>query len=176
MCGLPCWIVTDSARSLAQARRVDGLPFPAYGRLAARKAHTIKGSVQSWPVGLREAAVSPCVLLVEGGPDLLAACHCIAVSKRQSVIAPVAMLGAANRLSADALAMLAGKRVRIYPHADAAGEAAAALWTRQLADAGAGTADAFRFDALRRGDGGLVKDLNDAVRVDADCQPEGLLP
>ncbi len=51
--------------------------------------------------------------------------------------------GSGERLSADALAMLAGKRVRIYPHADAAGEAAAALWTRQLADAGAGTADAF---------------------------------
>ena len=113
VCGLPCWIVIDAARILAQARRMDGQPFPAFGPQAARKAHTLKGSRQSWPLGIREAADASTLLLVEGGPDLLAACHFIVLANRERELAAVAILGAGNRLPADALALFKGK---VRPH------------------------------------------------------------
>ncbi len=176
VCGFPCWIVTDTTRTLAQARRTDGRPFPAFGSLPKRKTHTLKGSCQSWPVGIREASNFPSVLLVEGGPDLLAACHFIAETNRELDLAPVAMLGAGNRLPVNALALFRGKRVRIYPDADPSGEEAAARWASQLVGAGAGPVDVFGFRGLSLPSGQTVKDLNDAARMAADAQPEGLLP
>ncbi len=125
-CHVPCWIVTDSARVSAQARRVDGGIFPAFGDLGQRKAHTLRGSRQAWPIGAREADPFPFVALVEGGPDLAAAHNFIAAENRHPDTAAVAMLGAANhRIPDDALLYLANKRVRIYPHTDTAGQSAA---------------------------------------------------
>ena len=175
-CGSPCWVVLDGRRTLAQARRMDGKPFPEFGAIAERKSHTIKGSRQSWPLGIDEANSFPCSLLVEGAPDLLAACHFIALSKRESHFAPVAMLGASNRLPADALALFRGKRVRIYPHADRSGEEAAAGWAEQIEQAGASSVDAFPFRNLWQADDQPVKDLNDAARMEPAAQPGGLLP
>ena len=105
--------------------------------------------------------------LVEGGPDLLAAHHFIAAEGRESDVAAVAVLGAANDIPEEALLLLANKRVRIYPHLDTAGAAAAVRWTTQL-ERGGCELDAFRFDGLRCADGGAVGDLNDLAAVDAD--------
>ncbi len=178
VCGFPCWIVTDGSRALAQARRIDGQPFPAFLNVAERKSHTLRGSRQSWPVGIHEATSFPTLLLVEGGPDMLTACHFIARAKRDD-LAPVAILGAGNRVPTDALALFAGKRIRIFPHADAsgAGEAAAARWAEQLDGGGrAGPIDAFRFRGLLQADGSAVSDLNDLARMYPASQPENLLP
>ncbi len=167
-CGVPAWFVTDGERINAQARRMDGQPFPAFKDLGVRKAHTVGGSQARRPIGIKEASDKPFIALVEGGPDLLAGHHFIVAEEREADVATVAVLGAANRLPEDALLLLANKRVRIFPHADAAGALAALRWTEQLEGVGC-TVDAFRFDGLLQSDGEPVKDLNDLAAIDADC-------
>ncbi len=157
------WIVTDRARVNAQARRIDG----AFWEHIEAKAWTLPGSRAAWPVGTQEASELPFVALVEGAPDLLAAHHYIARERRAADVGAIAMLGASNQIPEDALKLLAGKRVRLFPHADTAGRAAAVRWTRQLEQVGC-TVDAFRFDGLYRGDGLAVKDLNDLAIPTAD--------
>lgn len=166
-CGFPAWFVTDGKRINAQARRMDGQMFPAFKALSARKAHTLSGSRAGWPVGTREAADKPFVVLTEGGPDLLAGWHFVAVEDRESDVAVVSMLGASNSIPEDALSLLANKRARIFPHADSAGHQAAIRWTAQLERVGC-TVDAFSFDGLRRYDGDAVGDLNDLALIDVD--------
>ena len=156
------WIITDRTRRNAQARRMDGQPWERIGA----KAWTLPGAAASWPIGLPvlHPAFS-CVALVEGGPDMLAA---YAVARRlglQDVVAPVAMLGASNRIPDDALRHFAGKRVRIFVHDDAAGEKAVARWGQQLIEAGI-EADGYSFAGLMQADGSSpVKDLNDFMRM-----------
>ena len=66
------WIITDSRRMNAQARRIDGKPWE---RIGGNKAWTLPGSIGALPIGLYEARDFPNIALVEGGPDLLAAFH-----------------------------------------------------------------------------------------------------
>lgn len=169
----PAWMVTDGARVNAQARRMDGQPWPGIGA----KAQTLPGSRAAWPVGVRESLALPCVLLCEGGPDLLAAHHFIHAHGRAADTAAVAMLGASNLIPADALPLFAGKRVRVMAHADEAGRAAAQKWAEQLASVGA-TVDAADFSGLLMAGGSPVKDLNDCTRLRPEDQPqlEDLIP
>lgn len=176
--GNPCWVVTDKARWVAQARRFDR------GRFHLRdsneegpKAWTFKGGRAGWPVGLVETVERdvPSIALCEGGPDLLAACHFIIAQSRRGAVAPIAMLGAAARIVSDALPLFAGKRVRIFAHADppkpetgrCAGTEAAFRWQEQLTAAGA-TVDVFDLSGLRLSDGTPLNDLNDLTR----CHPD----
>ena len=163
--GTPVWIVTDSTRTNAQARRLDGQPWP---HLNGAKAWTLPGARAGWPLGASAIESFPAVVLTEGGPDLLAACHFIYCEGREESVAPVAMLGASMRLPEDALPLFAGKRVRLYPHMDPAGQEAAARWNAQLTIAGANV-DLFHFDGLLRLDGQPVTDLNDLALLNADC-------
>jgi hypothetical protein len=163
--GSTAWIVTDWARINAQARKLDG---GLWRHIGNKKAWTLLGSRAAWPIGTKESSEAPCVVVVEGGPDLLAAHHFIISEGRQHDVVAIAMLGAANNLPEDALLLLANKRIRIYPHTDLAGKAAAIRWTGQLERVGC-TVDAFRFDGLLRADGVAVNDLNDFVRIDPDC-------
>ncbi len=158
------WIVSDSRRRNAQARRLDGQPW---ARIGGKKAWTLPGSEAAWPIGLREASSFPAIALVEGGPDLLAAFHlawCDGVEER---IAAVAMMGASNRIPEDALRYFADKRVRIFPHHDKAGSDAGKLWAWQLIAAGV-KADGFSFAGLMRADGVPIQDLNDFAHVHPD--------
>jgi len=155
------WVVTDGERVNAQARRMDGQPWPGIGA----KAQTLPGSCAAWPIGARESQPFPFVLLCEGGPDLLAAHHFIYAHKREVDTAAVAMLGASNSIPADALPLFAGKRVRIMTHADEAGRIAAQKWAAQLSSVGA-TVDAADFTGLLMADGSPVKDMNDCTRLD----------
>lgn len=161
--GCPAWLVLDDQGVHAQARRLDKQPWQQIGA----KAWTLPGSRAGWPIGTKTAAELPCVVMVEGGPDLLAAHHFIVAEGREQDVAAVAVLGAANTLPEDALNLMAGKRVRLFPHADAAGATAALRWTEQLEWVGC-EVDAFRFEGLRRADGLPVGDLNDFANVDAD--------
>ena len=160
--GHVAWFITDKSRLVAQARRLDGLPWAE-----GVKAWTLPGSKAAWPVGILEAAAFPVVALCEGGPDLLAAFHFILLENRAAEVAPVAMLGAAARIHAEALPLFAGKRVRIFRHTDAAGDKAANQWMNQLSEAGADV-DAFALDGLTRADGQPVNDLNDLAQISAD--------
>lgn len=165
---LPAWVITDGVRVNAQARRMDGQPWDHI----QAKAWTLPGSWASWPIGITEAQPFRAIALVEGGPDLLAG-HYLALweqathpTKRDVQCVPVAMLGASQRIHADALPMFAGKRVRIFGHDDDAGKGAVERWAAQLALVGANV-DAFRFAGLQQIGGKPVKDLNDSLLMDA---------
>ena len=176
---LPAWIVTDSARVNAQARRMDGQQWEHIGA----KAWTLPGSWASWPIGIMEAQPYPAIALCEGGPDLLAG-HYLALweqsgspAKRDVSCVPVAMLGASQRIHPDALPMFAGKRVRIFGHDDEAGRGAVERWAAQLASVGADV-DAFSFAGLRQADAKPVNDLNDSLLMDVGsfARVERMLP
>ena len=156
---------------------MDGKPFPPFGDIGERKAHTIKGSRQGWPVGIEEANAFPFLMLMEGGPDLLAAFDFIAAAGRAAEFAPVAMLGATNRIPPETLPLFRGKRIRIYPHNDPAGRDAASRWVWELEIEGqAGPVDIFTLAGHRQPNGSPVGDLNDVARSDVVNQPEGMLP
>ncbi|MDB4538241.1 CHC2 zinc finger domain-containing protein [Akkermansiaceae bacterium] len=182
ICGHRSWILTDPNRNLAEARRLDGRPFDAVGTLPARKAHTLAGSSKAWPFGLTlakgMATPGATILLVEGGPDYLAAFDFLTRLQRQG-FQPVAMLGKSNRFPADALELMAGRRVRIYPHHDPGGGGmeAAKSWFRQLSRVGC-TVDGFSFEGLTRLDGKPVTDLNDLLLADEASRAawKGILP
>lgn len=153
-----CWLVLDGTRQNAQARRLDGLPFIETTHLPARKSHTIAGSRASWPLGLPELAKMRAGLIVEGGPDLIAACDYIAGSCKMDV-APIAILGAAQRFTPDALAACRGRRLRIIADADTAGAHAADRWRDALEAVGAAV-DVFDLRPFLPPGG---TDLNDAL-------------
>jgi hypothetical protein len=177
----PAWIITDAARVNAQARRMDA---QAWNHLEGNpKAWTLPGSWASWPIGITEAQNFRAVALCEGGGDFLAA-HYLALweqathrTQRDAQCAPVAMLGASQRIHADALPMFAGKRVRIFGHDDSAGRGAVERWAAQLATVGADV-DAFTFAGLVQVDGQPVKDLNDSLLMEAAsfARVERMLP
>ena len=158
------WIVTDSRRKNAQARRLDGERWEGK---AGAKAWTLPGSTAALPIGLREAEAFPNIALVEGGPDMLAAFHLALCAGVEGCIAPVAVLGAGVSLPKDALRYFAGKRVRIFEHNDEAGRTASQKWAACLSRAGA-EVDGFSFSGLARFDGAPVKDLNDFACIDPD--------
>jgi hypothetical protein len=157
------WFVTDGAETNAQARRLDGEHWDEIGA----KAWTLPGSEASLPIGLKESSPFRIVLLVEGGPDLLAAAHFIWCENREHDAAPVAMLGAAHKLQGHALSFLAGKRIRIFSHDDQSGINATRRWTTQLNRVDA-KVDAVSFQGLKQTNGTPVKDLNDLCYVHAD--------
>ena len=159
------WIITDSRRKNAQARRLDGKRWERFYGLP--KAWTLPGSWANWPVGLREAANFPAVALVEGGPDILVAFHLAWRAGVEDQIGPVAMLGVSNGIPDDALRHFVGKRVRIFPHNDDAGREAGVRWAVQLVAARADV-DGFSFAGLSRFDGAPVKDLNDFACINPD--------
>ncbi len=168
VCGHTCWIVTDASGKCAEARRLDGAPFSSVGKLAGRKAHTLPGSVKSWPVGLsledRLAASFQNILWVEGSGDLVAAYHFAALHGNWL---PVAMLGASvKKLHPEAVRHLKGKRVRLVPHVDTAGKLAMENWGAALEEIGC-SVDVFQLEGLRRLDGRPVKDLNDCTELDS---------
>lgn len=143
----PAWLITDSSRRNAQARRMDGQPWTGIG---GKKAKTIKGCEASWPIGAADLNGMD-FALVEGGPDFLAAWHAIATTKADN-IRPIGMLGASNDIHPEAIPLLKNKRAWIFPHTDEAGLKAGKKWAEQL-----GGGDQFDFAPHK------VKDLNDLV-------------
>lgn len=159
------WVVTDDSRIAAQARsfsrsRWCGPDGP--------KALSLPGSVGGWPIGA--AAILPehhSILFCEGGPDLLAAHAFIWAEGREHDAAAVAMLGASSPIANEALELFRGRKVRFVVHADTAGDDGLLKWGPQLRGI-ASRRDCIRLGGLRRADGKPVKDLNDALLVDAD--------
>ena len=165
--------VTDQSGKVLEIRHLDGQPFPAAGSLAERKSHATKGSQKSWPVGILEAKEEPCIALVEGLPDFLAAHHLVWQEQTSGghefiQCAPVGMLAASVAIAEDALPQFAGKDVVIYPHADAAGLEAAARWQKQLQGVAREVA-IFNMSLLHEETDKKVKDLNDFIRLKDDA-------
>ncbi len=172
--GHRAWILTDDDALNAQARRLDG---KAWEHLGGAKAYTLPGCWAGWPLAVKHGANFPAFMLCEGGPDLLAALHFITKENRVADVFPLAMLGANQHIHKDALPFLAGKKVRIFPHVDAAGKNGAERWVAQLHAIGA-KVEKFDFTGLRKADGSPVKDLNDCTQIHPEdaAQLEGLLP
>jgi hypothetical protein len=170
VCEEECWILTDASKRSAEARRIDGKPFVAIGTLGERKSHSLRGSTKSWPTGLLLGGFGELwlrgqckkILLIEGGPDYLAACQLIAESGEN--VLPVAMLGASATICQDALTYFAGRHITIVGHPDEAGRGAAMRWAQQIQAAG-GLVRPIR----------LIKgDLCDIVAAGADHSDLGL--
>lgn len=143
---VPSWAAIDRTRNVAEFRRLDNERYArADGTLI--KAWSTAG--KAWPLGCEEARKVRCVLLVEGGPDMLAAYHFLLRWGMAQKVAVVCMLGASNKIREDALGCFAGCRVRIVMDADAPKDAevkgkrklpgleAAVRWQAQLQAAGA---------------------------------------
>lgn len=170
----PSWVVTDEERRVAEFRRLDGGRYPVQGSEGIKAWST---SGKSWPIGAAEMGRRRCVLLVEGGPDILAAYHFLWGWGLLDRVAVVGMLGASARIAEKALAYFKGAKVRIMMDADeakgegdkrrAAGCEAAARWTEQLTGAGA-VVETFSLYGLTRADGEPVKDLNDLALCTAE--------
>ncbi len=169
VCSCRSWVLVDTSKRIAEARRIGGLNFPGMANLQERKAHTLKGSDKSWPIGaslLHQYSDVRAIMLVEGGPDFLAALHFLHLFNAQGII-PIAMLGKAE-IHPDAVRLIRGLRARIYPHndPDGGGLKAANQWAVQLRQVGC-QVDLFRIDGLSRTNGQPVKDLNDLTTIDA---------
>jgi hypothetical protein len=177
VCGHPSWILTDPIAWNAEARRFGRLHYPAIEELPERKAHTIRDSSKRWPVGLGvdRALVQKAslIIIVEGGPDLLAAWHLIYRSKRWDVL-PVSILGrTVNRLHVGALTLLKDKRIKFFPHVDPDDGALKQVEriSEQLWAIGC-RPTYFELAGLRTRSGKPVKDLNDLVGLDSSQHGE----
>lgn len=172
----PSWCVTDDTRNTAEFRRLDGLKYLRHDGEEI-KAWSTRG--KGWPLGAADMGLRRCVLLVEGGPDMLAAYHFLHGFCKLDYVAVVAILGTSNRICADALPYFKGTRVRMMMDADEVkvkhikrvnqpdkvirskpGFDAGLRWQDQLTAAGA-TVESFSLEGLVRADGQKVKDLND---------------
>jgi hypothetical protein len=146
------WVVTDEERWVAQFRRLDG---GMYDKKGGEPFKSYSQGTAKWPVGVAEMGSRACVLLVEGGPDMLAAYHFLHRHRRLGQVAVVAVLGASVIIAEEALRFFDGKRVRIIVQNDdvkrkvtrradgtesvietCAGADAAARWTDQITAAG----------------------------------------
>lgn len=166
-----CWVVTDDARWTAQYRRLDGVPWGKEGE----PQKSISAPNTRWPVGLANLRGRKKVLLVEGGPDLLAAWDIVERYGQAEEVGVVCMLGGENSIAPEALELLQGcdvvivadhdepkersfkgrEPVTFYPGMEAAGR-----WLWQLRDAGV-SARVANLSSL----GWPAKlDLNDVVR------------
>ena len=162
--GRNAWFVTDSARRVVQARRLDGDRWWPNGP----KAMNLLGGTASWPVGVADMGSFSRIIMVEGGPDLLAAFHFLLLAGRIADVTVVAMLGASNGIHPDAIGLFCSKHVRIVPHRDAVGADASTRWRRQLVLAGANVGVVpIATLALGRD---RMKDLNDLCRMPIDWQ------
>lgn len=173
---VPCWVVTDGERRLAQFRKLDGGQFLRFDGQQI-KAWT-RGS-PTWPLGASEIGQRGGVLLVEGGADMLAGYHFLARFGRLRQVAICAMLGGSCSICDEALPFFERKRVRIMMDEDTPkpvrghpekppiypGREAAARWTAQLVTAGAAV-ETFSLAGLTKRTGEPVKDLNDLAMVD----------
>ncbi|MBL9116697.1 MAG: hypothetical protein JNJ83_16940 [Verrucomicrobiaceae bacterium] len=168
--GRVAWLVCDPGGRIAEGRRLDGKPWEAFGSMPERKCHAWGGQ-KNWPVNLEDSQHCTKLVLVEGGPDVLAALEILRRESKADAVGVVGILGASNtRLDEKALPFFRQKMVRLFPHADDAGRKAARTWARVLVDAGAARVDAFDLSRLMRSDGKPGKDLCDLVNISPECR------
>lgn len=144
------WVLLDSSRRNAQARRLDGKPW----RGIAAKAKTLRGSQAAWPIGAADIGSKRHIALAEGGPDFLAVWSVAWWHAKHQEVAPTFMAGS-HPIHADALPLFRDKGVFLIPHRDEAGARAQRTWTGQLLKAGAAWVKPF--------DVSPHKDLNELV-------------
>lgn len=174
--GHKCWVWTDSVRWLATYRRMDGgLLRTKEGIEQKVMGPPLYGEPQrkGWPIGFSKVQhIAFCkkefrsVILVEGGPDFLAAYQAV---KEANLVKDCGVLGmvSSTEIEEGLLYAFNGVRVRLFPHLDSSGkgEKIVVRWQEQLESHGA-IVDGFDFRGLLRADGKPVEDLNDAMLMD----------
>ncbi|HWB02137.1 MAG TPA: toprim domain-containing protein [Verrucomicrobiales bacterium] len=146
--------------TFAQVRRMDGKPFQKAGGESV-KALNLPGSEGRFlnPGGPGNPDVP--VLLTEGPAGLLESAEAVLRADRKTgtdhSVALCAAVSAGSRFTRARLDTLAGRRVRIIPDADPAGQSAAAAWLASLRSVHC-TVDCIRLPAG-------CKDLGDALRT-----------
>lgn len=170
-----CWTVADSKNNAMQLRRLDGAPFTHRWDKDARqfvKVDPYKSKTfgcASWPVGAADVGDRTHIIVTEGPPDALAAYDLLhAHGHPVHKVCVVSILGAGNRIHAEALPYFNGKIVRIIHDADAAGQKALEVWAAQLRGAGAGKITSYTLNGILDADNRPVKDLADLVRARTD--------
>jgi hypothetical protein len=158
------WIIMDSSRRNAQARRIDGQPW--FCGKAYSLARYLPDFANNWPVGAADIGDRPEVWLCEGQPDF---CAALLVAWWGGLdvdrIAPVCVTGAGNTIHPDALPFFRGKQVYIPADADAPGLNAAGKWRAQLLEAGAASVRTFNLAAHSLPNGKPCKDLADFAQT-----------
>jgi hypothetical protein len=172
-----CFLITDDARRSAIYRRLDGKRFryrePQEDKKEGPKSKNWKDSEANWPIGIAQATSLPALALCEGMPDLLAAFWLAYAGAVESLVAPVCMNGTGCSIRDDALPYFRGKRVRIFGHADEAGQRAIQRWAEQLQGVEA-EVDGFFFEGLVKRDGSPALDLNDFILADHNASKCGI--
>ena len=129
--GRPCYCITDSTRRAAEIRDWHGRLF------GESKAYWLSGVSKRWLPGLAHAVTtSPAsaagVFVTEGATDLLTALDLYHRWKTQGGVSswiPAAILGASCKsLASEAENAIRGRRVRMVPDADDAGDMMANHW------------------------------------------------
>ena len=162
-----CWHFGDNRNGCL--RRVDGQPFDINGQCVKAEAKT-KGESWHHLIGLDDVVANDrreILLTPEGSKDALAALHFADAEARLSQIGVVAALGSEVKPIRDDIEKLRGRRLRLFPDVDAAGQDAAARIGRAIATLAAET-QIFDLKGLCRDDGEPVKDLFDVTRIDYD--------
>lgn len=161
--GVRCYVVTDESRRAAEIRRCDG------GMFGQTKAFPLAGVDKSWLPGadlLKGSPKSTSIIVTEGPKDLLAALSHYTRYRRtggKNSWCPMALLGAkCKRLHPELVPWFRGRRVRLVPDGDDAGDEMADHWKALLLDLGC-TVDVVK---MPRG-----KDLFDLAH---EIEPEGL--
>ena len=163
----PCWIFGDSQN--ASFRRINGEPFYINGERVKAEAGT-RGEAWHRLIGLADIAENDrreILLTPEGSKDALAAFHLAHSEDRLREVGVVAALGSAVQPIPDDIEKLRGRRVRIFPDADAAGHDTAVRIGQAIATVST-EVQIFSLAGLKRDDGAPVKDLFDLTRIDCD--------
>lgn len=131
--GAKCFVVTDQSRRAAEIRRLDGKQF------GESKAFPLRGVDKSWLPGvdlLRDASPETGVIITEGATDFLSSIDLYSRYRRSGgkhLWQPISLLGAGcKNLHPEAVKLIRGRRARIIPDADPAGDAMADHWTALL--------------------------------------------
>src|SRR5437773_2502828 len=162
--GVACWRFGDTRNGCL--RRLDGQPFDINGQCVKAEAET-KG--ESWHrlIGLDDVLANgrhEILLMPEGSKDALAALHFADAEARLSQIGVVTALGSAVKPIREDIEKLRGRRLRLLPDVDTAGQDAAARIGRAIATLAAET-QIFDLKGLYRDDGAPVKDLFHVTRI-----------
>ena len=162
-----CWRFGDSRNG--SFRKIDGAPFRINGECVKAEAET-RGESWHQLIGLDDVVENDrgeILLIPEGSKDALAALHLADAEDRLMDVGVVAALGSAVKLIPDDVEKLAGRRIRIFPDVDAAGQTAAARLGHAVATVAAET-QIFDLKGLCRDDGAPVRDFFDMTRIGYD--------
>lgn len=129
----PFWGLYDETAQVLSVRRMDGLPWPAFGAFSEHKAKTPRGWTPGWWGISRLRDHHEYVIVCEGSPDYLAS-HCLlseGVYPPEST-AVVSAYSAHMRLDPAQVEQFRGRTIIVAPQRDEPFLAAAAAWKVSL--------------------------------------------